>query len=91
MKAWRKILDIFAGYGRKTRFVPGHGPVCGIDIVRQQMDLMDDLQAHAEKMKRAGVGLEEAKRRYTAPERFREFAVFSWSWTIGAAIESYYR
>ena len=91
MKAWRRILDIFAGYGRETRFVPGHGPVCGIDIVRQQMDLMDDLQAHAEKMKRAGVGLEEAKRRYTAPERFREYAVFSWRWTIGAGIESYNR
>jgi hypothetical protein len=63
--AWRKTLYVFAGYGRKTRFVPGHGPVCGIDIGRQRMDLMDDLEAQAEKMKRAGVPLEEAKRSYT--------------------------
>jgi hypothetical protein len=90
MAAWRKILDVFAGCGRKNRFVPGDGPVCRIDIVRQQMDLMDDLEAHAGKMTRAGVPLEEAKRRYTAPERYREFAVSSWRWTIGAAIESYY-
>jgi len=49
MAAWRKILDVFAGYGRKTRFVPGHGPICRIDIVRQQMDLMDEVEAQAKK------------------------------------------
>jgi cyclase len=91
MIAWRKVLDGFLSYGRQMRFIPGHGPVCGIEIVRQQIDLMDDLDAHAEKMKRAGVPLDEAKRRYAIPERFRQFEVFSWNWTIGAAIESYYR
>jgi len=91
MRAWRKILDMFNGYGRKMRFVPGHGPVCGIEVVREQMDLMDDLQSQAENMKRAGVVLEEAKRRYTVPARFHGFDDFSWRMTIGAAIEGYYR
>lgn len=91
MRAWRKILDIFNGYGSKMRFVPGHGPVCGVDIVREQIDVADDLQAQAEKMKRAGIPLGEAKRRYNVPARFRGFDDFSWNWTIGAAIENYYR
>ena len=91
MRAWRKILDMFLGYGRQTRFIPGHGPVCGIDIVREQMDVMDDLRAHAEKMKRAGVALDEARRRYIVPPRFHGFDDFSWNWTIGAAIEGFYR
>jgi cyclase len=91
MRAWRKTLDMFNGYSSKMRFVPGHGPVCGIDIVREQIDVADDLRAHAEKMKRAGIGLEEAKRRYTVPARFHGFDDFSWNWTIGAAIENYYR
>jgi len=73
------------------RFVPGHGPVCGIDIVREQIDLTDDLRAYAEKMKRAGVALNEAKRRYKVPARFQGFDDFSWDWTVGAAIEGYYR
>lgn len=89
--ACRKILEMFLAYGRETRFVPGHGPVCGIEIVREQIDLADDLRAHAEKMKRAGIALDEAQRRYTIPERFRKFGMLSWSWTVGAAIESCYR
>jgi len=91
MMACRKILDIFLSYSPKTRFIPGHGPVCGMEVVRQQIDLMDDLRAHAEKMIHAGIALDEAKRSYTIPARFREFGVTSWNWTIGAAVESYYR
>jgi hypothetical protein len=91
MRAWRKVLDVLNGYGSKTRFVPGHGPVCGIDVVREQIDLADDLRDQAEKMRRAGMTLEEAQRRYTVPARFHGFDDFSWRWTIGAAIENYYR
>jgi glyoxylase-like metal-dependent hydrolase (beta-lactamase superfamily II) len=91
MRAQRKVLDLFASYGRNVRFVPGHGPVCGLDTVREQMDLFDDLRAHAEKMKQAGAGAEEAERRYTAPARFKDFEIFAWGWTIGAALRSYYR
>jgi glyoxylase-like metal-dependent hydrolase (beta-lactamase superfamily II) len=89
MRAWRKVLDMFHSYGSKMRFVPGHGPVCGIDVVREQMDLFDDLQSQAEKMKAAGISLDEAKRRYTVPARFHGFDDFSWRWTIGAAIGNY--
>lgn len=91
MRAWRKVLDMFNGYGSQMRFVPGHGPVCRLDVVREQIDVFDDLRAHAEKMKRAGIALDEAKRRYVVPGRFHGFDDFSWNWTIGAAIENYYR
>lgn len=90
MISWRKALDGFARYDRHTQFVPGHGPVCDLDTVREQMDLMDDLRAHAEKMIRAGATAEEAERRYLKPARFEKFAVFSWSWTVGAALSSFY-
>ena len=91
MRACRRILDMFNGYGSKMRFVPGHGPVCGLDVVREQIDLADDLRDHAEKMKRAGIALDEAQRRYIVPARFHGFDDFSWSWTIGDAIANYYR
>jgi hypothetical protein len=35
--------------------------------------------------------LNEAKRRYKVPARFQGFDDFSWDWTVGAAIEGYYR
>lgn len=90
MMAWRGVLDLFAGYRRSTQFVPGHGPVCGLEVVREQQDLFDDLRAHAEKMRKAGASAEEATRRYVVPQRFRDFGIFAWSWTVGAAIESYF-
>src|ERR1700684_2256695 len=82
MIAWRKILDTFLGYGPKMRFIPGHGQVCGIEIVRQHIDVMEDLHSHAEKIKGAGIALDEAKRRYTIPAQFREFDISSWNWTV---------
>ncbi len=91
MIGWRRTLETFLGYGRGMRFIPGHGEVCGIETVRQHIDLMEDIHSYAGKMKAAGMVLEEAKRRYTIPARFREFEVSSWNWTIGAAIENYYR
>jgi len=90
MIAWRKVLDRFAGYSRRTRFVPGHGPVCGLDTVREQSALFDDLRAHAEKMMRAGASVEEAERRYVVPERFSSWGMRSWDFTVGAAMRSYF-
>jgi cyclase len=90
MIAWRKVLDRFAGYGRRTRFIPGHGPVCGLDTVREQSALFDDLRAHAEKMMRAGASAEEAERRYVVPERFSSWGMRSWDFTVGAAMRSYF-
>jgi cyclase len=88
--AWRRVLGRFTDYPRQTRFVPGHGAVCGVDVVREQADLMDDLRSHAERMMRTGATAEEAERRYVVPKAFATYAIFSWNWTIGAALQSYY-
>jgi len=90
MAAWRKVLDRFARYGRRTQFVPGHGPVGGVEVVREQAALMDDLHAHAEKMMQAGVSAEEAADRYVVPERFSDYVIFSWDLTVGGALRSYF-
>jgi len=90
MTAWRKVLDNFAKRGSRTKFVPGHGAVGGIEIVRQQIDIMDDLRAHTQKMIKAGVAVSEAQHRYVVPERFKNVVVLAWGFSIGAAIEKYY-
>jgi glyoxylase-like metal-dependent hydrolase (beta-lactamase superfamily II) len=90
MIAWRSVLELFSGYDRRTRFVPGHGPVCGIETVRDQCALFDDLRAHAEKMVRAGATVDEAERRYLVPEQFQNYSIHSWDFTIGAAMRSYF-
>jgi glyoxylase-like metal-dependent hydrolase (beta-lactamase superfamily II) len=90
MIAWRQVLDRFAGYNRRTQFVPGHAAVCGLEVVRDQAELMDDLRAHAEKMKRAGATAEEAERRYVVPERYKDYHMFCWGFTVGTAMRSYF-
>ncbi|MBI3698712.1 MAG: MBL fold metallo-hydrolase [Acidobacteria bacterium] len=90
MIAWRKVLDRFAGYSRRTRFVPGHGAVCGRETVAHQSALFDDLRAHAEKMIRAGASVDEAERRYAVPQRFQGYGLHSWDFTVGAAMRSYF-
>jgi glyoxylase-like metal-dependent hydrolase (beta-lactamase superfamily II) len=90
MISWHKVLDHFAGYDRRTRFVPGHGAICGRDTVQGQSALFDDLRAHAETMKRAGVSVEEAERRYVVPQPFQNYGLHSWDFTIGAAMRSYF-
>lgn len=90
MIAWRSVLDRFSRYDRRTRFVPGHGPVCGLETVQDQCALFDDLRAHAEKMARAGASADEAERRYLPPQRFQNYRIHSWDFTIGAAMRSYF-
>jgi glyoxylase-like metal-dependent hydrolase (beta-lactamase superfamily II) len=90
MIAWRRTLDRFAHYDRRTRFVPGHGQICGLEVVREQCDLFDDLHAHAAKMIRTGASVDEAERRYVLPKRFAAFDTHAWGWSIGAAMQSYY-
>lgn len=90
MITWRKELDQLAGYGRKIRFVPGHGPVCGQETVRDQAAVFDDLRTHAEKMIRGGASAAEAERRYEVPTRFQDYGVHSWGFTVGAAMRSYF-
>lgn len=90
MISWRKALDHLAGYDRGVKLVPGHGPVCGVEVVREFADLIDDLHSHSEKMLGAGASVEEATQRYTVPARFRQFGIFSWDWAIGGAMRNYY-
>jgi glyoxylase-like metal-dependent hydrolase (beta-lactamase superfamily II) len=91
MISWRKALDTLAGYGRATRFVPGHGPICGVEVVHEFADLIDDLHSHAQKMIQAGESVEEATQRYAVPPRFEKFGIFSWDWAVGGAMRSYYK
>ena len=88
--ALTKVLEMFASYPRRTRFVPGHGPICGIETVLEQKALVDHLRSHGESMMRAGVGLEEAIDRYDVPKRFQDYSILSWDFTVGAAIRSLY-
>jgi glyoxylase-like metal-dependent hydrolase (beta-lactamase superfamily II) len=90
MVRWRKVLNHFAGYDGKTKFVPGHGPVCGVETVHEQAALMDDLRAHAEKMIRMGVDANEAERRYVVPKPFEHFRISAWGWTVAPALRSFY-
>ena len=73
-----------------SQFVPGYAAVCGLETVREQAALFDDLRAHAEKMMRAGVTVEEAERRYIVPKRFQDYELFSWGLSVGAAMQSYF-
>ena len=88
--AWRRVLDLFAGYPSTTRFVPGHGAIGRVDDVRRQTALMDDLRHHAEQMMRAGADVDEAERRYVVPKAFRDFEILSWAFTVGGAMRSLY-
>jgi cyclase len=90
MMAWRKVLDQFVGFGRRTQFVPGHRAVCGLETVREQAALMDDLLAHAERMIRADATPDQAEQRYIVPKRFQDYRLSSWDFTVGSAMRSYF-
>jgi glyoxylase-like metal-dependent hydrolase (beta-lactamase superfamily II) len=90
MMAWRKVLDRFVGFGSRTQFVPGHRAACGLETVREQAALLDDLHAHAEKMIRAGATPEQAEQRYIVPKRFQDYRLSSWDFTVGSAMRSYF-
>jgi glyoxylase-like metal-dependent hydrolase (beta-lactamase superfamily II) len=91
MVAWRKVLDLFAGYNRRTQFVPGHAAICGLETVREQQALFDHLHAHAERIRKAGGTAEEAERSYTIPRQFQDYHMRSWGISVGAAMQSYFR
>src|SRR5207244_3057312 len=89
MIAWRKVLDRFAGFSRRTQFIPGHRAVCGLETVREQAALMDGLRAHAEKMISARVTAEQAAQRYVVPKRFQDYSM-RWDFGLVAAMRSYF-
>jgi cyclase len=90
MLAWRRILEPMAAEPQSMRFVPGHGPICDRGGVREFIDLLDDLHAHADKMIAAGASSVEAEDRYQVPPGFSEYSQSWWDWEIGAAMRSYY-
>jgi glyoxylase-like metal-dependent hydrolase (beta-lactamase superfamily II) len=90
VSGWRKTLKTFASWDKDTLFVPGHGQLCGQRGIATVREIFDDIAAQADKMFRAGVPVEEAQHRYVVPEKFKNFPVYAWGFTIGPAIAKLY-
>jgi glyoxylase-like metal-dependent hydrolase (beta-lactamase superfamily II) len=87
---WRDTLKKFAAFDKDTLFVPGHGQICGQEGIASIREVFDDIAGQAEKMYKAGVPADEAQHRYVVPEKFKNFPVFAWGFTIGPAITKLY-
>jgi cyclase len=90
ISGWRDTLKKFAALDKDTLFVPGHGQICGQEGIATLREVFDDIAAQAEKMYKAGVPVEEAQHRYAVPEKFKNFPVYAWGFTIGPAIAKLY-
>ena len=90
ISGWRDTLKKFAAFDKDTIFVPGHGQVCGQEGIATIREVFDDIAAQAEKMHKAGVPAEEAADRYVVPDKFKNFPIFAWGFTIGPAITKLY-
>ncbi len=90
ISGWRDTLKKFAAFDKDTLFVPGHGQICGQEGIASIREVFDDIAGQAEKMYKAGVPAEEAQHRYAVPEKFKNFPVFAWGFTIGPAIAKLY-
>lgn len=90
VSAWRATLKTFASWDEDTLFVPRHGQLCGQRGIAAVREVFDDIAEQAGKMFKAGVPAEEAQHRYVMPEKFKNFFVFSWGFTIGPAITQLY-
>lgn len=89
-KPWREASAKFAAYGRDAIFVPGHGPVSGIDVATTQVAIFDDIAEQAKKLFDAGVPAEEAAQRYVVPEKWKGLRMFSWGFSAGRTVEQMY-
>jgi glyoxylase-like metal-dependent hydrolase (beta-lactamase superfamily II) len=90
ISGWRSTLAKFASFGKDTIFVPGHGQICGQEGIASIREVFDDIAGQAEKMFKAGVPVEEAQHRYVVPDKFKNFPIFAWGFTIGPAITKLY-
>ena len=90
VSGWRATLAKFAAFDKDTLFVPGHGQICGQEGIASIREVFDDIAAQAEKMYKSGVPAEEAQHRYIVPDKFKDFPVFAWGFTIGPAITQLY-
>lgn len=90
ISGWRATLAKFAAFDKDTLFVPGHGQVCGQEGVATLREVFDDIAAQAEKLYKAGVPVQEATERYIVPDKFKNFPIFAWDFTIGPTITKLY-
>ncbi|HYA96655.1 MAG TPA: MBL fold metallo-hydrolase [Methylomirabilota bacterium] len=90
ISGWRATLGKFAAFEKDTIFVPGHGQICGQEGIKTLREVFDDIAEQAEKMHKAGVPAAEAADRYVVPEKYKNFPVFAWGFTIGPAILKLY-
>ncbi len=87
---WRATVAKFATFDKNTLFVPGHGQVMGQEGVAEMLSCFDDVSGHAEKSYKAGVPVENAVEQYVVPEKFKNYRMFSWGFTIGRTYEQLY-
>jgi glyoxylase-like metal-dependent hydrolase (beta-lactamase superfamily II) len=90
ISGWRDTLKKFAALDKDTLFVPGHGQICGQEGIATIREVFDDIAGQAEKMYKSGVPVEEAQHRYVVPEKFKNFPIYAWGFTIGPAITKMY-
>ena len=90
ISGWRETLKKFAAFDKDTLFVPGHGQLCGQEGIASIREVFDDIAGQAEKMYKAGVPVEEAQHRYAVPDKFKNFPIYAWGFTIGPAITRLY-
>jgi cyclase len=90
VSGWRDTLKKFAVFDKDTIFVPGHGQICGQDGIAATREVFDDIAAQAQKMHDAGVPVQEAIDRYVVPDKFKNFPIYSWGFTIGPTITKLY-
>ena len=90
ISGWRETLKKFAALDKDTLFVPGHGQICGQEGIASIREVFDDIVGQAEKMYKAGVPVDEAQHRYVVPDKFKNFPIYAWGFTIGPAITKLY-
>src|SRR5215831_20055080 len=90
LSGWRATLKTFASWDKDTLFVPGHGQLCRQRGIATALEVFDVIAEQAGKMFKAGVPVEEAQHRYVVPKEFKDYFVFSWGFTVGAAITKLY-
>lgn len=90
ISGWRGTLAKFAAFDKDTVFVPGHGQICGQEGIASIREVFDDIAAQAEKMFKAGVPVQEAAHRYLVPDKFKNFPIYAWGFTIGPTITKLY-
>jgi len=90
VSGWRVTLKKFASFDKDTIFVPGHGQICGQEGIAGIREVFDDIAGQAEKMYKAGVPVEEAQHRYAVPDKFKNFLIYAWGFTVAPTITKLY-